>query len=162
MSENKLIKAYNDFMEYSYEAMDDSLHSIADVMESGKEKLSELGGLSQEEINHISDAVKRDLHHAAHTLPDNSGDSLSEWLKFDIELLENFALDSFLSVADKTRIELNQLAEQAEKYSHSYKTGDIVGPGSFRCETCGKVIAFKEASMIPECPECGAETFTRL
>jgi len=162
MSENKLIKAYNDFMEYSYEAMDDSLHSIADVLDAGKEKLSELGGLSQEEINHISEAVKRDLHHAANTLPDNSSDSLTEWLKFDIELLENFALDSFLSVADKTRVELNQLAERAEQYSHKYKAGDITAPGSFRCEQCGKIISFKEAGVIPECPECGADTFIRL
>jgi hypothetical protein len=31
--------------------------------------------------------------------------AVTEWLKFDIALLENFALDSFLSIADKTRLE---------------------------------------------------------
>jgi len=162
MSENKLTKAYNDFMEYTYEAMDDTVHSIADNLEAGKVKLSEIGGLSQEEINHIADAVSRDVHHAANSLTDNSNDSLAEWLKFDIELLENFALDSFLSVADKTRLELNKIAKQAEKYTHTYKSGDLTGPGSFRCEKCGKVIAFKEAGIIPECPECGAITFVRI
>jgi hypothetical protein len=101
MNENKLTKAYNVFMEYMYEATDDTIHTIADKLNSAKEKTSEIGGLTQDEINHVADAVSRDVHHAAHTLPDNSNDSLSEWFKFDIELLENFALDSFLDVADK-------------------------------------------------------------
>ncbi len=162
MSDNKLIKAYNDFMEYTYEAMDDTVHSIADSLEQGKEKLSEIGGLSQEEISHIADAVSRDIHHAAHSLDDNSNDSLAEWLKFDIELLENFALDSFLSVADKTRLELDKIAQNAEQYSHTYQSGDVTGPGSLRCEKCGKIIAFKEAGIVPECPECGATSFVRI
>ncbi len=161
MSENKLTKAYNDFMEYMYEATDDTIHSIADNLESAKEKISELGGLSQDEINHISDAVSRDIYHAAHNTADDSNDSLTEWLKFDIELLENFALESFRNVADKTRIELAKLSQTAEQYSHPYKTGDVTSPGTFHCEKCGKVIAFKSTGIIPKCPECGAETFIR-
>jgi len=161
MSENKLTKAYNDFMEYMYEATDDTIHSIADSLDSAKEKVSELGGLSQDEINHVANAVSRDVHHAAHALPDNSDESLAEWLKFDIELLENFALDSFLNIADKTRVELAQLAQNAEQYSHPYKSGDLTAPGTLSCKKCNKVIAFKSTSVIPQCPECGAETFIR-
>ncbi len=161
MSENKLTKAYNDFMEYMYEATDDTIHSIADNIDAAKEKVSELGGLSQDELNHVADAISRDVHHAAHSLPDNSDESLTEWLKFDIELLENFALDSFLSIADKTRLELVQLDLDAKQYSHTYKAGDITAPGTLSCEKCGKVIAFKSTSLIPKCPECGTETFIR-
>ncbi|WP_428356742.1 zinc ribbon-containing protein [Methyloprofundus sp.] len=161
MNENKLTKAYNDFMEYMYEATDDTLHTIADKLDSAKEKISEIGGLSQEEINHVADSVSRDIHHAADSLADNSNDSLSEWLKFDIELLEDFALESFLDVADKTRIELAELSQTAELYSHPYKSGQLTAPGSLSCEKCGKVIAFKSTSIIPECPECKANTFIR-
>lgn len=162
MSENKLTKAYNDFMEYMYEATDDTIHTIAEKLDAAKDKISEIGGLSQEEINHVADSVSRDVHHAAESLPDNSNDSLSEWLKFDIELLENFALDSFLDVADKTRIELAKLSETAKQYSHPYKTGELTAPGTLSCKKCGKVIAFKSTSIIPECPECGANTFIRI
>ena len=162
MSENKLTKAYNDFMEYMYDATDDTIHTIADKLDSAKEKISEIGGLSQEEISHVADAVSRDVHHAAHSLPDNSSDSLSEWLKFDIDLIEDFALDSFLDVADKTRIELAQLSQTAKLYSHPYKSGELTAPGTLRCEKCGKVIAFKSTSIIPECPDCGAITFIRI
>jgi len=161
MSENKLTKAYNDFMEYMYEATDDTIHSIADNIDTAKEKVSELGGLSQEEVSHVADAVSRDLHHAAQSLPDNSDESLTELLKFDIALLENFAMDSFLSIADKTRLELAKLELDAKQYGHPYKVGDITAPGTLSCEKCGKVIAFKSTSVIPQCPECGAETFIR-
>lgn len=161
MSESKLTKAYNDFMEYMYEATDDTIHTIADKLDSAKEKISEIGGLTQDEINHVADSVSRDIHHAADKLEDNSNDSLSEWLKFDIELIENFALESFLDVADKTRIELAQLSATAKQYSHPYKTGELTAPGTLSCEKCNKVIAFKSTSVIPECPECGANTFIR-
>jgi rubrerythrin len=162
MSENKLIKAYNHFMEYTYEAMDDTVHSIADSLDIGQVKLTEMGNLSAEEIRHIAEAASRDIHYAAHSLTDNSHDSLATWLKFDISLLENFALDVFLEVADKTRLELNNIANNAEQYSHIYKAEDVTGPGSFRCEQCGKVIAFKAVGIIPECPECGATIFVRI
>lgn len=161
MSDNKFVEAYNKLMEHLYEIMDDTLHSVADAMEIAKEKTSELGGLTQEEINHVADFLMRDIEHAANTTPAISDkDSLDEWLQFDIDLIENFALDDFFSLADKTRIELAKLELQAKQY-HPYKSGDITGPGTFTCDACGKQIAFKSTSEIPECPECKAKTFTR-
>ena len=162
MSDNKFIKAYNDLMGHLYEIMDDTLHSVADAMEIAKEKTSKLGALTQEEINQVADFLMRDIEHAANSTPAVSNkDSLSEWFKFDIELLENFALDDFFSLADKTRIELAKIENQAKKF-HIYKSGDITGPGTFNCNQCGKQIAFKSTSEIPECPECKAKTFSRI
>jgi len=161
MSDNKFVEAYDKLMENLYEVMDDTLHSVADAMEIAKEKVSELGGLSQEEVNDVADFLMRDIEHAANTSPAVSDkNSLNEWFKFDIELLENFALDAFSSIADKTRVELAKIEKQASKY-HAYKQGDITGPGTFTCDQCGKQIAFKSTSEIPECPECQAKTFTR-
>jgi len=161
MSDNKFVNAYNKLMEDLYEIMDDTLHSVADAMELAKEKTSKLGGLTQEEISEVADFLMRDIEHAANTTPAVSNkDSISEWFKFDIELIENFALDDFFSLADKTRIELAKIENQAKKY-HTYKSGDITGPGTFICDSCGKQIAFKSTSEIPECPECKANTFTR-
>ncbi len=165
MSDKKFIDAYNDLMASLYETMDDTLHTIADAMEIAKEKTSELGGLTQEEINQVADFLMRDIDHAANTTlassdSDSDNDSLSEWFKFDIDLIENFAMDDFFSLADKTRIELAKLEQQAKKY-HPYKSGDITGPGTFTCDSCGKQIAFKSTSQIPDCPECKAKSYTR-
>jgi hypothetical protein len=160
MSENKLIKAYDDLMSHLYEAMDDTLHSVADALEIAKEKTSAMGGHTQEEINHIADFVMRDIQHAATTSPDKESNSLKEWLKFDIDLIENFALESFLDIADKTRVKLAALEMEAKLY-HPYKSGDIASPGTFTCQSCEKEISFKSTSVVPECPACHSQTFNR-
>ena len=155
MSDKKFVDAYNDLMGNLYETMDDTLHSVADALDLAKEKTSELGGLTQDEINQVSDFLMRDIEHAA-----NNEEEIAEWFKFDIELLENFALDAFSSLTDKTRVELAKIENQANKY-HPYNNGDIAGPGTFTCNKCDKQIAFKSTSIIPECPICKAKTFSR-
>jgi len=161
MNKNKLINAYTELMEHIYEAMDDTLHSFADALAISKEKLGKTGDLTNEELDKVSGFVKRDVEHAAHRLSSKEdSDSLSEWFKFDVELLENFALDAFLSIADKTRIELAKIQELAK--THVYHSGDITIPGTLICDECGKEISFKTPSEIPECPVCHAKTFIRI
>lgn len=161
MNKNKLINAYSDLMAHIYEAMDDTLHSFADALDIAKEKISKVSELSNEELDRVSGFVKRDIEQAAQGLSEKADkDSLAEWFKFDIELIENFTLDAFLSIADKTRIELAKLQQLAQK--HTYRSGDITGPGTFICDACGKEIAFKTPSEIPQCPACHADTFIRI
>lgn len=161
MNKNKLIAAYADFMNHLHETMEETLHSLTDALEISKDKTSTHSNLTDEELNKVSGFVKRDLEHAAYKLPsDIDNDSLSEWLKFDIELIENFAMDAFLSLADKTRIELAEIQQQAE--AHTYHSGDITVPGTFVCDDCGKEIAFKSPSEIPVCPQCHGKTFIRI
>ncbi|MGZ8153000.1 MAG: zinc ribbon-containing protein [Methylococcaceae bacterium] len=161
MNKNKLINAYTDLMEHLYEVMDDTLHSLADALDIAKEKISKSSELTTEELDKVSGFVKRDIEHAAQNLSEKEDkDSLSEWFKFDIELIENFTLDAFLSLADKTRVELAKLQQLATR--HTYHSGDITSPGTFICDACGKEIAFKTPSEIPECPACHAKTFVRI
>jgi len=161
MEKNKLIKAYSELLQHLHETMEEALHSFADALEISKHKTRESHGLTHEEADKLSGFVKRDVEDAAHGLDERAdNDSLKEWLKFDIEMLENFAMDAFLSVADKTRIELAKLQQKA--VLRRYESGDIVSPGTFVCEACGKEIAFKSPSEIPECPACHANTFVRV
>lgn len=161
MNKNKFIDAFNDIFKHLYETMDDTLHSVAEALEISKEKTGKTSDLTKDELNQVSNYVKRDLESAAQGLSEKEDNaSLSAWFKFDIELIENFTLDAFLSVADKTRIELAKLGELAKK--HSYQSGEITIPGTFICDNCGKEIAFKTPSEIPECPVCHTKTFIRI
>ena len=161
MDKNKQTSTYTALMEQLYITMDNTLHNLADALEIAKEKIAKASDLTLEEIDIISDALKRDIESAAHGLPEQQDKNrLSEWFKFDIELIENFALDAFLSIADKTRIELAKLGEQAKH--HSYESGTVTLPGTFECVQCKKVIAFKTTSQIPECPACHNKLFTRI
>jgi rubrerythrin len=161
MNKDKLIKAYGEFMQHLHEAMEDTLHSFSEALEISKEKTSQSNELTDEELDKVSSYVQRDIEHAAQGLEHKAdNDSLSEWFKFDVELIEKFTLDAFLSVADKTRIELEKIKQLATK--HTYHSGDITFPGTFICDECGKEIAFKIPSEIPECPTCHATTFIRI
>ncbi|MDD5276554.1 MAG: zinc ribbon-containing protein [Methylovulum sp.] len=161
MNKNKLIAAYSQLLEHLHETMEETLHSFAEALEISKEKTSKTSDLTDEELDKVSGYVKRDIEHAAHGLSDKEdNDSLAEWFKFDVELIENFTLDAFLSVADKTRIELAKLQQLAE--THTYHSGEITSPGTFICDACGKEIAFKTPSEIPVCPKCNATTFVRI
>jgi rubrerythrin len=156
MGENKFIQAYNAILEH----LSSAGKSVAHGLDSAKEKTSELGGLTQEEAHKVADYVKRDLEDAAHSLNGTGNDSLSEWLKFDVELIENFAVDAFMSLADKTRVELAKL-DQYARSTESYHSGEITSPGTLTCEQCNAEITFKSTSVIPQCPKCGAATFIR-
>lgn len=161
MNKNKLIAAYSEFMTHLHETMEDTLHSFAEALEISKEKIGKSSDMSKADIDKVSGYVQRDVEHAAHNLSaDTDNESLSEWFKFDVELLENFALDAFLSVADKTRVQLAKIEQLAHKYS--YQSGEITGPGSYICDECGKEIAFKTPSEIPECPSCHGKVFVRI
>jgi len=157
MGENKLTKAYDDLMGHLYEAMDDTLHNIAEALEIAKEKTGALGVHTQDEINDAADYVVRDIQHL---LNSPYLHSLSEWLKFDIDLIENFALDTFFGIADKTKVKQAELELDAKQY-HPYRSGEVASPGTFTCDACGKEIAFKSTSVIPKCPSCGGDSFTR-
>lgn len=165
MSDKKSTEAYNKLMEKLYEVMENTQHNVGEAMEIAKEKVSEAGGylqhLSQEELDKLGHVIMRDIEHAAtEPKPVQDNESLSEWLKFDLELLEDFAWEQFLGIADKTRIELAKIAQRANQY-HPYHSGDVTGPGTFTCDACGKHIAFKSTSIIPDCPKCGKKNFTR-
>lgn len=161
MNKNKWVAAYNDIVKHLYETMDDALHTLGEALEISTEKAGKTSDLSKEDLDKVSSYVKRDVESAAHGLTEKSDDqSLSEWFKFDIELIENFTLDAFLSVADKTRIQLAELEERAKV--HKYQSGEITFPGTFICDNCGKEIAFKTTSEIPVCPACQATTFVRM
>ena len=162
MSKNtKLIEAYNNLMEHLNEAMDDSLHSTSDALKIAEKKICEAEDLTLEEVKEIAYYVGRDIDHAAQNIGGEEHEDLSAWLKFDIDLIENFAIDSFMDLADKTRIELAKLERQADSV-HIYHNGDITGPGTFSCQECNKEIAFKSTSVMPVCPECSAKSFVRV
>jgi rubrerythrin len=133
---------------------------MADAIEMAKNKTEDNSDLTSEEVAKVSGYVKRDLDHAADTIAENSEDSFQQWLKFDIDLIEDFAFNAFMDLADKTRVELALLDEKAKQY-HPYHSGEITSPGTFVCEECGKEIAFKSTSKIPECPSCHGKTFVR-
>ena len=152
----RLADAYHTLMEQVHDKIEKEIHpKVSDAIEDSKEKMAELGELSKEEIDDVATYLKRDLKDAGEYLASN--DSLTDWLKFDVALIENELWQRLTSLADKTRLELDQWTESG---SH-YHTGHITSPGTLICRNCGKQLHFTRPSHVPPCPGCRGTDFKR-
>lgn len=158
----RLEKAYHNMLErihHAWEKTDEKLPDFRSYLDHAHEKAIELEELSREEAQMVSTYIKRDIEEAADYL-NNTGKELHDWLRFDIQRLEEEIWQRFSSVADKTRIELEALADQAFEASQ-YHTGEMAAPGVLRCNKCGKELHFDKVSHIPPCPVCHHTEYTR-
>lgn len=163
-TDNRLVRAYNSMM-----------HTIRDVLETADEESSdvplqqallkardnvvELGELTAEEAAEVGEYIKRDINDAAEYLMESSAE-FSDWLMLDIEVVERKVIDLFLSVADRTRVELEQLKE-LNRTNANYYTGEITGPGTLECTQCKTHSAYATTGIIYKCPNCGHNEFKR-
>lgn len=161
--EQKLIEAYDNMMQRVDELLSKAEHQALPALqkniEKAKQQAIDLKEITQEEAEKLGNYLLRDLHDAAEHL-EHSGEQISSWLRFDMQLIEDRALELFAKVADKTRLELRKLAEQAKR-AQEYHTGEITSIGTLVCLNCDTVIHFKKTSRIPPCPKCHKTTFKR-
>lgn len=161
--EQKLIAAYDKMMERVEHLLDAAEQQALPVLQKNidkaKQQAIELKEITKEEAEKIGDYLRRDLHDAAEHL-ESSGKEFSSWFSFDLKLIEDRVLDIFVKVADKTRLELAQLAEQAKR-AQEYHTAEITSIGTLACQECETLLHFKKTSRIPPCPKCHKTVFVR-
>jgi len=162
--DNRLVQAYNDMMHTIKDAFeeadqDTSDSSLQHALRKARENIVELGDITADEAEQISDFIKRDINDAAEYLMETSAE-FSDWLLLDIEVVERKIVDLFLSVADTTRIELEQF-QQRNREAAGYFAGEITGPGTLECKDCGKHTAYTTTGVIEACDECGCTEFKR-
>lgn len=159
---NRLINAYNQMMasiRTVFEEADTSDSSLRKALDIARDRAAELGEITLDEAQEIAEYIKRDINDAAEYMMETSAE-FGDWLMLDIEVIERKVVDMFLSVADRTRIEL----EQFKNYDHQpsvYYSGEITGPGTLICNQCGNKIAFTSTAQIENCPECNNNAFQR-
>lgn len=160
----RLVEGYGRMMEHVREFLDDvekkAAPTVMEAIDSAKQFSIDLGHLTREEADKVAEFIRRDLHDAADYLAD-SGKEFRDWLNLDLQLIERRVLDMFASVADKTRVELDGLAQRARAASQ-YHTGEIVAPGTLECVACNQVMHMHQTAQIPPCPKCHATVFRRV
>lgn len=137
-------------------ATHDDLHQYIDL---ATEKAVELEELTREEAEKMGDYLRRDLYDAADFIA-NTEQSLADWMRFDLELVEARLLDTFTVMVDQTRNSLDNLAEQA-RLAVEWQSGEITGPGTLYCANCGQEVNFHQPGYIPHCPKCDSVLFKR-
>ena len=159
---SRLVNAYNQMMTSIRQAFDEtntSDTSLQQALNTAKKQAVHLGEVTADEAHEISEYIKRDINDAAEYMMDSSAE-FSDWLMLDIEVIERKVVDMFLSVADRTRVELEQLKRNNEELS-LYYSGEITGPGTLVCTECGEKMSFVTTAPIEPCKKCGHNTFKR-
>ncbi len=161
---DRLTNAYERMLGRVHRMLDTAEHALfpdplRTALNRARERSVELGELTREEADRIAGYLQRDVEDAAHFLLD-TGEDLRTWLRFDIEQIEERVLHAFISVADKTKVELADLADRARSPMR-YQQGEVTGPGTLVCVDCGAQLSFTEPREIPACPKCGGRSFQR-
>lgn len=163
-SETSLINAYNQMMGRVRDSIEsaeaNAVPTLQKAIEQAKQQAIHLGEISIDEAEEISSYIKRDINDAAEYLMETSHE-FSEWLMLDLDIIEQKVLELFLSVADKTRLELEQFSHAACDIESLYKSGEITGPGSLICVNCEQMIQFNTTGKIPVCDQCKGTVFKR-
>lgn len=165
MSEHndKQSRAYDQMLErtkeFLSEASKEAQPHLKKAMEYAEEKAIELGELTREEAEDVAKYLQRDIQDAAKFLGEH-GDEIKDWLRLDLLLIENKLLDMFSQVVDKTRLELDRIAMEAD--AQGWHTGQITGIGTLQCLKCGEQLHFHKTGRIPPCPKCSHTEFNRI
>lgn len=163
---NHLISAYNQMMQVmrdAFEKAEPSDMSLQTALDLAKYQAVHIGRVTSEEAYEIGEYIKRDINDAAEFMMDSSAE-FYDWLMLDIEIIERKVMELFLSVADHTRTELEQFQLQGSALTHPapiYRSGEITGPGTLICESCGKAKPFLSSDEITNCTHCSHERFIR-
>jgi polyhydroxyalkanoate synthesis regulator phasin len=160
---DKLVDAYERILKHTHESIEEaqkeSIPRFREMLDKARDQMVELGELSREEAQKVSDYVRRDVEDAASYIAD-TGQDIRDWWRFDMQVVEQRMMEMFARVADQTSLQLAQWAESARQMS-LYQAGEVTGPGTLVCDKCGAETHFVKAGRIPTCADCGGTTFTR-
>lgn len=160
---DRLVDAYETMLERVHDAADQAEDKgvpwLRETLDNARDRAVELEELTREEADKISHYVERDIHDAAGFIAD-TGQEFRDWLRFDIQLIQDRVLDMMAGMADQTGAALKEIADRAREASR-YHTGEITSPGTLECMACGASMHFKKTGHIPPCPKCSATDFRR-
>lgn len=158
-----LAAAYNRMMERVHELMKDAEDKAIPTLEEGirhaVDKAVDLGEVTREEAEKIGEWIRRDMEDATHYVGDG-GREFAAWLKFDIGQVEQRLLDALFSVADRTRLELDDF-ERRMAANNIYHAGEVAGAGVLECIACGEQMHVYETTTIGLCANCRGSRFRR-
>ncbi len=118
--------------------------------------------MTREELDLLQAYLKRDLSSLSHFV-EATGKGVADWLKFDLQLLEDRLASLLLSVADRTALEQIELERALEKEGDdNYRAGETVIAGTFACKGCGDIYVITRPETLQACVECQAESFRRV
>lgn len=144
-------------------AEDKTWETLTTEIDKAVEFEMELGEATRDELSLLAAYLRRDLQHLVQFF--GSGDeeeTLGDWLRLDLSLVEKQLADMLLSIADKTQVETLELDQKIHHAPDQYLSGEIATAGVLRCLDCGEPVALTVTTRIEPCHHCGSHYFERI
>ncbi len=156
----RLVQAYDRLLDRVVDTKSHSSETLAQAMETAREKAVHLGEVTHEEAQQIQEFVSRDLYNVGHYLA-TGGHNVADWLRLETLTLEKEALSRLSDLSDQLKIEFKHLKKAAIRLDE-WQTGETTGIGTLQCKQCDQLIHFHKTGRVPPCPKCKNTTFQRV
>jgi len=126
--------------------------TLEKVVEKAKKELVEAGEIGSKKAEEFSEYLKKDLN-----LSMKDFSKLTDVIKDKSNPSRVGAgiLNIFHDITKTLGEQLSNIAAKTEE-KLTYKTGKITGPGTLKCNKCGKELHLTKVSRIPPCSGCKA------
>jgi hypothetical protein len=121
----------------------------------------ELEEFTRDELSLLRAWVERDLVDLRRYLG-AGGRGVASWLGIDLDQLSRKVVESLLSVADRSVVDRERLADDLEAARADYCEGEMAIPGRLACVHCDAIIELQEVTRIEPCHRCGHRYFSRV
>ena len=162
-SSSEFVEAYDKLLERARAAIAEFKEETGDALhraiDQAKEKAVELGEITREEAENVTEYLKRDLSDAARAI-DTERRELADWLRLDLLRVENSLMETFSELVERARVEFKHFSKGVAQFG-DWHTGEITSIGTLECKHCGEQLHFHATSHIPPCPKCHKTTFKR-
>ena len=135
--------------------------AVQKVIKEAVEFELDLSEFTKEEVSLLNAYVARDLKSLYHYMQE-TGQGVKEWLKMDVELIEDRILDRLFAIADKTRVEQVVLEQKLAHHPGDYIAGEVATAGMLQCVNCGAMVCLVDTAEIEPCHDCDALYFHRV
>lgn len=154
-------RAYDTIVERVSEQLKRTQDRGGDALTAALQRASEITGVAgeftSEQIERASGYVRRDLF----SLSENR-ERASELVRG--RLRPSRFKDGFLALAseafERAGSGLSKLSDRLEK-PLQFDTGEVTGPGTLTCTSCGSQMRFQNSGRIPPCPKCHKTEFKK-
>lgn len=162
---SNLVKLYEEMMSAVHKRChakhDESLKAVDKALDEISESYAQKGDFSRKDVNAVKGFLLRDLHDLAEFISEEDEKLAEDWLSFDIKLAEDRTWETFLAMADLTRVELATFNRRLQNPG-DYNASEITGLGTLECSACGRREHFYKAAVIEPCQQCGNQSFFRV
>ena len=143
------------------EAEQKTWETLQQEIEEAVEFEQDVRELTREELHLLAAYLRRDLGHLV-SFVSRTGHGVREWLRLDLDKIEDRLTDLLFSIADRTHLDTLELQQKLEHDPDQYMTGEVATAGVLRCLECGYLLSLTETTRIEECHRCRSHYFERV